>query len=83
MNDTGAMKRAFFRLIAVLFALASLFFAWYTARLIWVNLFVSGAAQHRQTGMYIGAVVFPIATLAFGYLSRLCWKIPGAPRTPN
>jgi hypothetical protein len=74
MPHTEAMKRALLRLIAILSALACLFFAWYTVRLVWVNLFVEGAAQHRQTGMYIGAVVFPIATLLFGYISRLCWK---------
>lgn len=68
------MKRALLRLVSVVSALASLFFAWYTVRLIWVNLFVAGAAQHRQTGMYIGAVAFPIATMAFGYISRRCWN---------
>ena len=53
---------------------ACLFFAWYTVRLIWVNVAVAETASHRQTGMYIGAVAFPVAVLVFGYICRACWK---------
>ena len=63
------MKRTLAGLASFLFAAACLFFAWYTLRLLWVNITVAGAAQHRQTGMYIGAVAFPVATLVFGYVS--------------
>jgi len=47
-----------------------LFFFYYTVRLAYyVNLTVPGAAAHRQSGMSIGAVAFPLATLVFGWLS--------------
>jgi hypothetical protein len=66
------VRRASLTLASLCFGTASLFFAWYTFRLIWVNLMAPDAAQHRQTGMYIGAVAFPFASLLFGYLSRRC-----------
>jgi hypothetical protein len=53
------------------FGLAGLFFCYYTLRLIYVNLFVEGVAEHRSGGMYIGAVVFPLAAIIFGVLSWL------------
>jgi hypothetical protein len=64
-------------LVALVCGALCVFFAWYTVRLLWVNLTVAGIAQHRQTGMYIGAVAFPAATLLFGYISRRCWKSAG------
>jgi len=57
----------------VLFA-GCAFFVYYTARLIYVNLTVAGVAQHRQAGMYIGAVAFPVIALALGYLGLRCVK---------
>jgi hypothetical protein len=71
------VKRYLLLLVSVVSGALCVFFAWYTIRLLWVNLAVAGAAQHRQTGMYIGAVAFPVATLLFGYISRLCWKSAG------
>jgi hypothetical protein len=70
------VKRLFLTVASLCSGALCLFFGWYTVRLLWVNLTVAGAAQHRQTGMYIGAVAFPAATLLFGYISRRCW--PGA-----
>ena len=67
------MKQITLRALALAFGVLSLFFAWYTARLIWVNVMVAGVAQHRQMGMYIGAVAFPAAALVFGYAARRCW----------
>jgi hypothetical protein len=66
--------------VALVSGALCVFFAWYTGRLLWVNLTVADVAQHRQTGMYIGAVAFPVATLLFGYISRLCWKCAGVRR---
>jgi hypothetical protein len=45
-----------------------MFFCWYTVRLIYINLAVAGVAEHRQTGMYLGAVAFPLASIIFGWL---------------
>jgi hypothetical protein len=75
------MKRAFLAFVSFCSGAACLFFAWYTIRLAWVNLTVAGAAQHRQTGMYIGAVIFPIATLLFGYVSWRSWAHARGKRT--
>lgn len=55
-------------------ALASLFFVYYTTRLLWLNLTMPDAAAHRSTGMYIGMVVFPVATIVFGIISWLSFK---------
>jgi hypothetical protein len=62
------------KLLAGLFALPALFFAYYTARLFYINIVVAGVAQHRQFGMYIGFVAFPTAVVVFGWLSLKCWR---------
>ena len=67
------MRQIALTALALAFAVLSLFFVWYTARLVWVNVMVAGVAQHRQMGMYIGAVAFPAAALVFGYAARRCW----------
>ena len=51
------------------FGTPSLFFAYYTIRLIWLNLTMDNAADYRSTGMLIGAIVFPIAAIIFGFIS--------------
>jgi len=61
-------------LLAVAFAALALFFAYYTVRLLYINLAVQGVAEHRQGGMYVGAIAFPIATLVFGWLSLRCLR---------
>ena len=53
------------------FAGPCLFFAAYTARLIYLNLTMPAdeIAAHRTTGMLIGAIVFPLAAIIFGFIS--------------
>lgn len=53
------------------FALPSLFFGYYTVRLIWVNLSMSAeeATAYRTGGMLIGAIAFPLAAIIFGLIS--------------
>lgn len=68
------MKTIFFLIFGTAMALASLFFAYYSVRLLYVNLFFEDAAAHRSTGMYIGIVAFPVATIVFGILSWLSFK---------
>jgi divalent metal cation (Fe/Co/Zn/Cd) transporter len=58
-------------LFSILLALASVFFSYYTARLIYLNLTMTDAAAHRSGGMFIGAVAFPLAAIIFGLLSWL------------
>jgi len=63
-----------FSLLGVAFAALGVFFAYYTLRLLYINLAVPGVAEHRQAGMYIGAVAFPVAALVFGWLSLWCFR---------
>jgi membrane protein implicated in regulation of membrane protease activity len=69
-----AANRAAFRVAAALLALPALFFTYYTLRLIYINLAVPAAAQHRQWGMYIGFFAFPAAAIVFLWLSAFCWR---------
>lgn len=67
------------RALAVLFALCSAFWVFYTARL----LMVTGFLQHTRPGgqgAYLGAVVFPLLALAFGWASRAAWRRGARPR---
>jgi hypothetical protein len=66
------IKMAMVGVVGACFAAAALFFAYYTVRLIYVNVTVAG--MHRQSGMFIGAVAFPIATLLFGAIAWYCLK---------
>ena len=66
--------RTVYLILGIVFAPLCLFFAWYTARLIYVNITMEDAAAHRTGGMLIGAVAFPLATLIFGAISWFCWK---------
>jgi predicted membrane protein len=67
-------RKVLLSLFGIIFALAGLFFCYYTVRLLYVNLAVAEAAAHRSAGMYIGAVVFPLAVIVFGVLSWLCLR---------
>ena len=58
----------------IVFIPASLFFCYYSIRLLYINLAFAEAAAHRSAGMYIGAVVFPLAAIVFGVLSWLCFR---------
>jgi multisubunit Na+/H+ antiporter MnhB subunit len=67
------------RAIAVVVGLLSAFFVFYTVRL----LVVTQALQHTRAGgqgAYVGAVVFPILALAFGWASWRFWRL-GSGRT--
>lgn len=60
------------RVIAVVFGVISAFFVFYTIRL----LVVTHALQQLRAGgqgAYIGAVVFPLIALAFGWASARMW----------
>jgi len=61
------------RIMSVAFGLASAFFVFWTLRL----LVVTGFLQHIRAGgqgAYIGAAVFPLLALAFGWASHRCWR---------
>ncbi len=66
-----------FRSLAVLMGLASLFFVFYTARLLYVTHGLT-AIRARGNGTYIGAVAFPLLALGFGFGTR--WMLKRARR---
>ncbi len=66
------MRVVFFALLSALLGLGCVFFAWYTVRLAYVNLMAPDISEHRQAGMYMGTVAFPIASLALGCLALWC-----------
>jgi hypothetical protein len=68
------MKTIFLALVGIVMTFASLFFAYYSVRLLYVNLFFEDAAAHRSGGMYIGMVAFPVATIVFGIISWLSFR---------
>ena len=67
-----SMRVVLFAVISVLLGLGCVFFTYYTVRLAYVNLTAANISEHRQAGMYIGAVAFPVAALALGYLALWC-----------
>jgi len=61
------------RLIAAVLGLVSLFFGFYTLRL----LLVTHGLQHTRPGgqgAFIGAVVFPLLAIGCGWASVACWR---------
>jgi hypothetical protein len=73
------VRTVLFGALGILFAILCAFFVYYTARLIYVNVFGPSLAGHRQTGMYIGAVAFPTAVFVFGWLSLRCFRLISRP----
>lgn len=73
-TSTLIINRILFAFCGVAFALPSLFFTYYSARLLWLNLTMENAADYRSTGMLIGAIAFPLAAIIFGFISWLFIK---------
>ena len=61
------------RFVSAMLALVSLFFVFYTLRL----LVVTQGLQHTRPGgqgAFIGAVVFPVLAIGCGWVSIVCWR---------
>ena len=65
-------KNIIYLLTGLIFIPPCLFFIYYTARLLYLNLTMEDAAAHRTGGMLIGAVAFPLAAIFFGSISLFC-----------
>ncbi len=67
------LRSIFLRILAVVLGLISLFFIFYTARLLYVT---HGLTQIRVggKGTYIGEVAFPLLPLLFGLDAWRCVK---------
>ena len=61
------------RVVAIVLGVISAFFVFYTVRLLVVT---HGLRQLRAggNGAYVGAVVFPLIALVFGWASARTWK---------
>lgn len=68
-TSTPTINRILFAVCGVPFIFGSLFFAYYTVRLIYLNLTMANAAAHRTGGMVIDAIAFPLAAIIFGLIS--------------
>jgi len=73
-TSTPAINKILFIFCGVAFAVPCLFFTYYTARLLYINLTMEDAAAHRTGGMLIGAIAFPLAAIIFGLISWFCFK---------
>ncbi len=63
--------------IAIIAAALSAFFLFYTVRLFAVTSFLQ-RIRPGGGGAYVGAVVFPLLALAFGWASYRAWSLSGA-----
>ena len=65
------MSRTISMVFGVILALLSLFFVFYTARLLYVTHGLTSIRSGGQ-GAYVGATIFPLLALVFGWGA---WKL--------
>lgn len=68
------MRKTIFTVAAMLLALASAFFVFYEGRLLYVTNLLRATRAGGQ-GAYIGAVVFSLLALIFGWGAWRCVRI--------
>ncbi len=73
-SSSNSMRSVIFGIAAILLALASAFFVFYTVRLLYVTNLLRTTRAGRQ-GAYIGAIVFPLLALLFGWGAWRCARI--------
>ena len=61
------------RAVAIVLGAVSAFFVFYTIRLLAVTHMLQQTRAGGQ-GAYIGAVVFPVLAIAFGWAALRCWR---------
>ena len=62
------------RVVAIVLGFVSAFFVFYTVRLLVITHGLQ-QTRHGGGGAYIGAVVFPVAALLFGWASTRAWRM--------
>ena len=75
------LKAGLLMSVGALSACASLFFCYYTLRLVYLGATGMIDRAHRTARLHIGAAVFPAASFAFGWLSLACFRGSRAART--
>jgi hypothetical protein len=73
-TTTPVIERVLFIFFGFAVAVPALFFAYYTVRLLYINLAFEDAAAHRSGGMLIGAVAFPVAAIVLGSIGSLLFR---------
>ena len=73
-SPLSPMRAATFGIAAIFLALASAFFVFYTARLLYVTNLLRTTRAGGQ-GAYIGAIVFPLLALLLGWGAWRCVRI--------
>jgi len=68
-TTTPVIERIFCVFCGLVLVVPAIFFAYYTMRLIYINIAFDDAAAHRTGGMLIGVVAFPVATILSGWAS--------------
>jgi hypothetical protein len=61
------------RVIAIVLGAVSIFFIFYTTRLLIVTHMLQQTRAGGQ-GAYVGAAVFPVLAIAFGWAGMRCWR---------
>ena len=73
-TTSPTINRVLFGVCGVTFAIPSLFFGYYSLRLLYLNLTMTDPMAHWSFGMLIGAIAFPLATIIFGLISWWFFK---------
>jgi hypothetical protein len=61
-------------IIGIVLALLSLFFVFYTARLLYLTRGLTAIRPGGQ-GAYLGAIVFPLLAILFGWGAWRLWRL--------
>ncbi|MEO6725021.1 MAG: hypothetical protein ABIU20_03355 [Blastocatellia bacterium] len=73
-SSANQARSIIFSLAAILLALASAFFIFYTARLLYITHGLTVTRAGGQ-GAYVGALVFPILAILFGWGAWRCARV--------
>ena len=68
------INKVLFAVCGLTFAIPSLFFGYYSLRLLYLNLTMTDPMAHWSFGMLIGAIAFPLATIILGSISYWFFK---------
>lgn len=68
------INKVLFAVCGLTFAIPSLFFGYYSLRLLYLNLTMTDPMAHWSFGLLIGAIAFPLATLILGLISYWFFK---------
>lgn len=68
------MQPLIFGLVAVACALATAFFAYFGAQIVYAALTFEGEGSLGHVGLFIGAGLYPLLAFFFGACTYLAWR---------